>query len=105
MSAANAAGGYRHVVTFVFRDDATAEQIAAITEGLAGLPAQIPEIRDYRFGPDLGINEGNHQFAVVADFDSMDDYLVYRDHPAHVTVIAEAIRPILAARAAVQFAI
>ena len=68
-------------------------------------PGQIPEIRDYRFGPDLGINEGNHQYAVVADFDSVDDYLVYRDHPAHLTVIAEAIRPILAARAAVQFAI
>lgn len=97
--------GIRHVVTFTFQADATAEQIAAISEGLAGLPGLIPEIRGYQFGPDLEVNDGNHQFAVVADFDSMDDYLVYRDHPAHLTVIAERIRPILASRAAVQFAL
>jgi hypothetical protein len=89
---------------FTFRDDATAAQIAAMSDALATLPAQIPEIRDYRFGPDLGINDGNHQFAVVADFDSVDGYLLYRDHPAHLAVIAEHIRPILASRAAVQFA-
>ena len=39
---------------------------------------------------------------VVADFDDVDGYLVYRDHPDHQAVIQELIRPILAARAAVQ---
>ena len=34
---------------------------------------------------------------------SVDDYLVYRDHPAHLAVIAERIRPILGSRAAAQF--
>lgn len=97
--------GLRHVVTFVFREDATDEQIAAAAEGLAALPGQIPEIREYHLGPDVGINAGNHQFAVVADFESTDGYLVYRDHPAHQAVIAERIRPILESRAAVQFVI
>lgn len=97
--------GCRHVVTFVFREDATEEQIAAISQGLGALPDQIPEIRGYHFGPDAGINDGNHHFAVVADFESVDEYLVYRDHPAHQVVIAERIRPILASRAAVQFLI
>jgi hypothetical protein len=40
---------------------------------------------------------------VVADFASIDAYLAYRDHPAHQAVLADRIRPILAARAAVQF--
>jgi hypothetical protein len=97
--------GVRHVVTFTFRDDVTAEQIASMTDGLTGLPGQIPEIRDYRFGPDLAINEGNHQYAVVADFDSVEEYLVYRDHPAHMAVITERIRPIIASRVAVQLAL
>jgi hypothetical protein len=97
--------GIRHVVTFVFHDDVTDEQIQAVTEGLEGLPAAIPEIREYHVGPDLGINEGNHQYAVVADFATEADYLVYRDHPAHLTVIAERIRPVLKTRAAVQFGI
>jgi Stress responsive A/B Barrel Domain len=97
--------GLRHVVTFVFKAGTTEEQIAAVTEGLEALPGLIPEIREYHVGPDAGVNEGNHQYAVVADFDSVDDYLVYRDHPAHAAVIAERIRPILEARAAVQYVV
>jgi hypothetical protein len=38
----------------------------------------------------------------VADFDDVDGYFVYRDHPDHVAVINESIRPILADRAALQ---
>jgi Stress responsive A/B Barrel Domain len=97
--------GVRHVVTFTFREEVTPEQITAMTEGLSTLPGQIPEIRDYRFGPDLQINDGNHQYAVVADFDSVDEYLVYRDHPAHLAVIAARIRPIITSRVAVQLAL
>jgi hypothetical protein len=97
--------GIRHVVTFVFKTGTTAEQIAAVTEGLHTLPGRIPEIREYHVGQDAGLNEGNHQYAVVADFDSVDDYLVYRDHPAHGAVIAERIRPILEGRAAVQYVV
>ena len=49
------------------------------------------------------MNEGNYDLVVVADFDDVDGYLVYRDHPDHQAVIAEHIRPILADRAAVQY--
>jgi hypothetical protein len=97
-------GGVRHVAVFTFRDGVTGEQIAAMTDGLVALPAQIPEIRDSRVGPDLEINDGNHDYAVVADFDSVEEYLVYRDHPAHLAVITERIRPIIASRTAVQIA-
>ena len=54
-------------------------------------------------GRDLGLNEGNATFAVVADFDDVDDYLVYRDDPEHQRVIAECIAPILASRTAAQY--
>ena len=97
--------GVRHVVTFAFRPGTTAAEVAAVTERIVALPAAIPEIREYHVGPDLGINEGNHQYAVVADFATEADYLVYRDHPAHVAVITERIRPILESRAAVQYRI
>jgi hypothetical protein len=87
-----------------FRDGTTPAEVAAVTAGLAGLPAQIPEIRGYQFGPDLGINADNADYVVIADFDSVDAYVVYRDHPAHRAVIADTIRPILASRATVQYA-
>jgi hypothetical protein len=95
--------GCRHVALFVFRDDATEDQIAAVATGLAALPAQIPEIGTYRIGPDLGINDGSYDYAVIADFANVEDYLVYRDHPVHQALLADTIRPILASRAAVQY--
>jgi hypothetical protein len=48
------------------------------------------------------MKEGNFDLAIVADFDDVDAYLVYRDHPDHVSLFNERIRPILADRAAVQ---
>jgi Stress responsive A/B Barrel Domain len=93
----------RHVVMFRWTPETTAEDIAAVEAGLGQLPGQIPEIERYTFGADAGINEGNFQFVVVADFASQDDYLVYRDHPVHQAFIAERIRPHLAERGSVQF--
>ncbi|WP_219472272.1 Dabb family protein [Nonomuraea rhizosphaerae] len=93
----------RHVVMFIWTEEATDEQKAAVVTELRKLPGAIPEISSYTVGADAGINEGNYEFAVVADFDTVDDYLVYRDHPQHQKVIAEHIRPIVASRAALQF--
>ncbi|MER7505085.1 Dabb family protein [Nonomuraea pusilla] len=92
----------RHIVLFTWTDGATDEQKAAVADELRALIGVIPEIRSFTVGHDAGINQGNHDFAVVADFDSVDDYLVYRDHPRHQEVIAQRIKPILASRAAVQ---
>jgi hypothetical protein len=93
----------RHVVMFRWRDGTTPEHLKAIEEGLGGLPAAIPELRAYTFGGDIGVNEGNFDFAVVADFHDADDYVAYRDHPLHQAVLAERIRDHVADRAAVQF--
>ncbi len=94
--------GLRHVVMFRFADGTTADQRQAIKDGLARLPAAIPEIAAYTFGDDAGINDGNWDFAVVGDFASADDYLVYRDHPVHRALVAERITPVVVERAAVQ---
>jgi hypothetical protein len=92
----------RHVATFRFVDGVTEEQIANLTAALEALPDEIPEIEAFTCGPDAGLNEGNAHYSVVADFPSIDAYLTYRDHPAHQAVLADRIRPILAARVAVQ---
>ena len=93
---------FRHVVLLRWVADAAGEQRAAVESGIATLPSLIPEIRSYVFGADAHVNEGNFDLAIVADFDDFESYLVYRDHPDHVAVISERIRPILADRAAVQ---
>jgi hypothetical protein len=88
---------------FRFTEDTTDDQKEALRAGLTRLPEIIPEIRAYRFGEDVGINEGNFHFVVTADFDDAESYLSYRDNGDHQKLIAELIKPIVAERAAVQF--
>ena len=97
--------GFRHVVLFKWREDATAEQTRTLEERLNELPGVIPELREYAVGGDLGINAGNFDFAVVADFADRDAYLIYRDHPTHRKVIDECVKPIVAERCAVQYSL
>jgi hypothetical protein len=94
---------FRHVVLFKWTDAATEEQKRNVFAQLARLPEAIPELKAYHFGPDAGINAGNYDFAVVADFVDRAGYLSYRDNPVHRAVIDEAITPIRADRAAVQY--
>jgi hypothetical protein len=94
---------YRHVVLFRFAPEATAEQREAVLTGLRSLPAQIPELVEYRVGPNDGTAEQNFDFAVVADFAEPEHFDVYLQHPAHEAVAAELIRPIITERAAVQY--
>ena len=93
---------FRHVVLLKFSDAADESHRTLLIEQLRALPGLIPEIRDYTVGEDAGVNEGNHDIVVVADFDDVDAYLVYRDHAEHQRVIRELIVPVLASRSAVQ---
>jgi hypothetical protein len=93
---------FRHVVMMRFTPESTPAQIAAMKARLLQLPGQIPEIRNYVVGEDARVNDGNYDLVIVADFDDVDSYVVYRDHPVHQAVIKESIRPILADRVAVQ---
>lgn len=94
---------FRHVALFRFTPDATDEQRQAVLDGLRSLPPEIPELHDYRVGPDAELAEGNFDFAVVADFEDADGYRTYATHPAHEAVAAAHVRPILAERVAVQY--
>jgi hypothetical protein len=93
----------RHNVVFRWKPEATAEQRQRVVTELSRLPALVPTLRSYELGSDLGVNEGNFDFAVTAAFDDMDGYLAYRDHPEHRAIIRDHIAPIILERAAVQF--
>ena len=94
---------FRHVVMVKFSDDMTEDDKATLRAGLGRLPEVIPEIRAYRFGADVGLNEGNFDFVVTADFDDAAGYLTYRDHPEHQKLVAQNLGPFVTKRAAVQF--
>lgn len=93
----------RHTVMFRWTPNWTDDQRVAVENALGELPGVVPTIRSYHFGSDIGVNEGNFDFVVVADFDDVEGFLVYRDHPQHQWVIAELIAPFIETRNAVQY--
>lgn len=94
----------RHVSVLTFKEGTTPEQIAAVSDALAALPARIP-MAAYSFGPDLGLAEGNASYVVVAEFPDADAYRVYRDDEEHQRILREVIRPLLTSRVAAQYTV
>jgi Stress responsive A/B Barrel Domain len=94
---------FRHVVMFTWSDHVDGDHIDEVRARLSALPSEIDVIRNYVHGSDVGVSEGNFDYCVVADFDNVADYRLYRDHPAHVLLIEEMITGNVAARAAVQY--
>jgi hypothetical protein len=93
----------RHVVMFRWTPEATEEQKQRVAKEVARLPSLVPSLRAFASGLDVGVNQGNFDFAVTADFDDVDGYLAYRDNPEHRAIVEEFIRPIAGQRAAVQY--
>jgi hypothetical protein len=93
----------RHVVLFRWKPTATEEQRAQAASEVAKLPSIVSSVRGFESGADIGVNEGNFDFSVSADFDDEAGYIAYRDDPAHRHISATFITPILAERAAIQF--
>ena len=88
---------------FRWTQDATEEQKKQVAAEVARLPSLVPSLRAFASGADAGVNQGNFDFAAAADFDDVDGYLAYRDHPEHRAIVEKFIRPIAAQRAAVQY--
>jgi hypothetical protein len=95
----------RHVALFTWTEGMTKEMEQQFADELNALAPTLPGVRAYRAGPDAGINEGNYDFAVVADCDDLDSYLGYRDNAAHRDIIGRFSGPHTRSRAAVQYEI
>jgi len=92
----------RHVNLLTWKEGTTHNDIEALGRQLLKMRDQIPEVRALSYGPDLGLMDGNVDFAIVEDFDDADSFQRYVAHPAHDRMIKEYLRPILASRHAIQ---
>jgi hypothetical protein len=94
----------RHVVSWKLGapDEAQrAEHAARIKRGLESLPAVIPQIRFLQVGVNV-VPANDFDVVLISDFDTVDDILVYQEHPAHLEVAA-FIRSVVASRASVDY--
>ena len=94
---------FRHVVLFRFRDDAPAAAIDTALAEVRGLADVVPTVRALEVRTDAGEAGDTHDAAVLVTFDDAAGYRTYRDHPAHVRVGAEHLKPLISDRAAIQF--
>ena len=94
---------FRHVVMFKWEEGLAHDHVERVRDGLNSMPQVIEEIRGYVHGTDVGVSEGNYDYVVVADFENIDGWRVYRDHPHHVLFIEEVIKGNVAQRAAIQY--
>lgn len=85
-------------------DSASDEDRRAIVKGLLGLVGEIDGLVRAQVGTDLGLREGNGDILFRLDFSSQEAWRTYGAHPAHQRLLADAISPVLKAKAFVQVA-
>jgi len=93
----------RHIAMFRLKDDAPQGTLESLSEGLSRLAQRISEISTYTYGGDLGLRDGNFDFAVVADFKNAEDFAGYVNHNDHVAFVRDQLTPVVAERVALQF--
>jgi len=93
----------RHVVLFTWTGTTDAGTRAATLAALRRLPEEVGGMTAFAVGPDAGLSAGNADTALVADFPDAAAFTAYATDPRHLAVIAEHVRPHLAARSAVQY--
>lgn len=88
-----------HVVLMKFTD---AKHAPEAKERLEALGPVVEEIRGVTVGLDAVRGEASYDLALITQHESLEELKAYQAHPAHLEVAAW-LRPLLAARATVDF--
>ena len=73
-----------HVVAFKWKQGIPDGHVETVKAQLLEFAGSLPEVRSYRCGADEGASDiPNFDFAIVAEFDTIDDWNVYDKHPRH----------------------
>ena len=93
----------QHVVALTWNDDVPPDYHETVTKVLHDMVAQIPSVRDYRCGPDLGVSAPtNADYLIVATFDDVAGWREYDESALHNEIRAKYFKPYIATRAAAQ---
>jgi hypothetical protein len=95
----------RHVVIFTWSAAADAGRRAASVQALRGLQQDVGGMQSLVVAEDAGLADGNGDVVLIADFPDAEAFYRYAQDPVHLAVVAEHVRPWLAARSALQYQI
>lgn len=92
-----------HVVIFTWLAGVTPTHVAALSEELARMAADLCELGSIRHGRDLAFREGNGDYALVATFPDKAGWSAYQAHPRHQAFVRDFVTPLQASRLTIQF--
>jgi hypothetical protein len=95
----------RHVVIFTWSAAADARRRATSVQALRRLRQDVGGMLALVVAEDAGLSDGNGDVVLIADFPDVEAFYRYAQDPVHLAVVAEHVRPWLAARSAVQYQI
>jgi len=91
-----------HVWNMQFTPDAMPEQRGALIAAMAELPEKIEGVESFRSGADLGLNPGNAEVGIVAEFADEQAWRNYLAAPAHVAFVDDHVTSLCATWSAFQ---
>lgn len=80
-----------HCVTLRFRDSASATDIETFAQAVAALPGRLDFPIRTRQGSDIGERPANADYAIVTEFETVEDFNAYLVHPAHLALPSEPV--------------
>ena len=95
----------RHVVIFTWSTAADATRRATSVQALRRLQQDVGGMQSLVVAEDAGLSDGNGNVVLIADFADAEAFYRYAQDPVHLAVVAEHVRPWLAARSALQYQI
>ena len=86
----------KHAVFFKFKDDAPGQDVKAVEDAFAALPAKIPAIKAFEWGTNNSPEKHDHGFThcFVVSFASEQARSQYLPHPDHQAFV-QVLRPVL----------
>lgn len=93
----------RHVVIFTWSAAADAQRREESVAALRRLRQEVGGMSSLAVAEDAGLADGNGDVVLIADFPDVEAFHRYAQDPVHLAVVAEHVRPWLAARSAIQY--
>lgn len=93
----------RHIALFRWKEESRLDP-AMVSQELTTIAARTAAIK-FDAGEALGLGQPSFDFAVVADFASVEDYLAYREDPGHSAYVRDVLRPAADQVSAIQLTV
>lgn len=93
---------FQHIGVLTLVESATDAQRQALAQGLRDLVGVVPGLTGAKVLTDAGVRDGNADVLFAMTFDSQESWAAYGAHPAHVAVVDDHVKPVLASKVFIQ---